>query len=352
MAEATPNTPLQFMVTGFRFISWETASAEFMSLAYRMLARHGIRRFCLADPMNDAAATVAGARLVKKEGGEFVIAALVFTLSPIHDDAHYAECARQYAASPDIDAVYIEDPGGLLSQQRAATLIPGVMAQLRGKPLELHSHNTIGLADMTYIDAPNLGVSALQCASGAAADGFSNPPVERIVANLRSLGHRVDLDDDALARVSNYFTQLARGGRLRSGRPMGFDAAYLRHQLPGGTVGTMRRHLAEQPHRAPGRRRARRTRPRAPGTRLADRNDAVRADGDCAGGDERDRQGTLRDDSRRSDPLRAGPLRPAQRADRPARHGAHRGRCRAHASCARNRRWRRCPNCADASDPR
>ena len=34
MAEATPNTPLQFMCTGFRFISWETASPEFMALAY------------------------------------------------------------------------------------------------------------------------------------------------------------------------------------------------------------------------------------------------------------------------------------------------------------------------------
>ena len=34
MAAATPNTPLQFMSTGFRFISWETASAEFMALAY------------------------------------------------------------------------------------------------------------------------------------------------------------------------------------------------------------------------------------------------------------------------------------------------------------------------------
>src|ERR1700743_3399512 len=53
MAEATPNTPLQFMSTGFRFISWETAHPEFMSLAFRVLARNGIRRFCLADPMND-----------------------------------------------------------------------------------------------------------------------------------------------------------------------------------------------------------------------------------------------------------------------------------------------------------
>ncbi len=39
------------------------------------------------------------------------------------------------------------------------------------------------------MDAPDYGVSALQCASGAAADGTSNPPSERVVANLRALGH-------------------------------------------------------------------------------------------------------------------------------------------------------------------
>src|SRR3954464_2198037 len=130
MAAATPNTPLQFMGTGVRFISWETASAEFMSLAYRVLANHCIRRFCLADPMNDAAANVTNARLVKQAGGEFVIAALVFTLSPIHDDAHYAAAARTLAACPDIDALYIKDPGGLLSPKRAATLVPAIKAAI------------------------------------------------------------------------------------------------------------------------------------------------------------------------------------------------------------------------------
>jgi oxaloacetate decarboxylase alpha subunit len=250
MAEACPNTPLQFMGTGFRFISWETASAEFMALAYRALARNGIRRFCLADPMNDAAANVVNARLVKRAGGEYVIAALVFTLSPIHDDAHYAACARTLAACPDIDALYIKDPGGLLSPKRAATLIPAIKAAMSestadAKPLELHSHNTIGLAEHTYLDAPAMGVSALQCASGAAADGISNPPIQRIVTNLRELKHRVDVDDEALAKVANYFTALAAAEGLDVGRPQGFDAAYLKHQLPGGTVGTMRRHLAE-----------------------------------------------------------------------------------------------------------
>jgi oxaloacetate decarboxylase (Na+ extruding) subunit alpha len=245
MAAATPNTPLQFMSTGFRFISWETAHPEFMALVFEVLTRNGIRRFCLADPMNDADSNIACARLVKRGGGEYVIAALVFTLSPVHDDAHYAAAARELAACPDIDAVYIKDPGGLLSPRRAQTLIPAVKAVIGDKPLELHSHCTIGLAEHTYMDAPGYGVSVLQCASGAAADGTSNPPAERIVANLRALGHAVSVDDEALHEVSRYFTRLAQAEGLPSGQPQGFDAAYLQHQLPGGMVGTMRRQLGE-----------------------------------------------------------------------------------------------------------
>ncbi len=246
MAQAMPRTPLQFLSTGFRFISWETASPEFMSLAFRTLVNNGMRRFALADPMNHAESNVACARMVKAAGAEYVVAALVFTISPIDDDARYVERAHQLAASPDIDALYIKDPGGLLTPLRARTLIPAVMAAIGDKPLELHSHCTIGLGELVYMDAPAWGVSAVQCASGAAADGISNPPSERVVSNLRSLGHQVDIDDQALAEVSRYFTRLADVESLPAGHPQPFDASYLRHQLPGGMIGTMRRHLAEQ----------------------------------------------------------------------------------------------------------
>src|SRR3954471_24548541 len=245
MAAATPNTPLQFMSTGFRFIAGETASPEFMALVFRVLARNGIRRFCLADPSNDADSNIACARMVKQGGGEYVIAALVYTLSPVHDDAHYIERARKLAACPDVDALYIKDPGGLLTPNRARTLIPAIKAVIGDNELALHAHCTIGLAELTYMDAPNYGVSAVQCASGGAADGTSNPPSERVVANLRALGHTVEIDDKALAEVSRYFTRLAEAEGLPMGRPQAFDAAYLKHQLPGGMVGTTRRQLAE-----------------------------------------------------------------------------------------------------------
>ena len=154
------------------------------------------------------------------------------------------------AACPDIDALYIKDPGGLLTARRARALIPAIMAEIGDMPLELHNHCTTGLAEPACLDAAELGVAALQCASGGAADGTSNPPIQRMIANLRTLGHTVEIDDEAVAEVADYFTALAEAEGLPTGRPMAFDAAYLRHQLPGGMVGTMRRHLADHgvPH--------------------------------------------------------------------------------------------------------
>ena len=245
MAEICRETPLQFLSTGFRFIAWETASPEFMELAFRALATNGIRRFALADPNNDAASNVEVARLVRRAGGEQVIGALVYSISPIHDDAHYAAAARTMAASPDIGALYIKDPGGLLTPKRAQTLIPAILAEIGDKPLELHNHCTIGLAEPACLEAADLGVVAVQCASGGAADGTSNPPIPRMLANLKAMGHSVDIDEDAAREVAEYFTALAEAEGLPTGRPMHFDAAYLRHQLPGGMVGTMRRHLAD-----------------------------------------------------------------------------------------------------------
>ena len=73
MAKAAPNTPLQFLSTGFRFISWQTASPEFMALAFKTLIKNGLRRFALADPMNDADSNVACAKMIKAVGGESVV---------------------------------------------------------------------------------------------------------------------------------------------------------------------------------------------------------------------------------------------------------------------------------------
>ena len=74
-----PKTPLQFMSTGFlvsyrgrRRIRrlWRSHLPHWPAMAY-------VASVC-ADPMNDADSNIACARTVKRSGGEYVIAALVF----------------------------------------------------------------------------------------------------------------------------------------------------------------------------------------------------------------------------------------------------------------------------------
>ncbi|MDR3455414.1 MAG: hypothetical protein P4L96_21845 [Rhodoferax sp.] len=253
MKARMPRTPLSFLSTGMRFISWETAHPELMDLSYRLLVRNGIERFMVMDPMNNMKAVIDSATAIAAAGAREIVGAVVYTVSPIHDDAHFAAAARLLAAAPTINRVYLKDPGGLLTPERARTLLPALRAALGGKPLELHSHCTIGLAPFTYAEAPELGVQTLHTAVRPLGNGSSQPAIENVVANLRSQGGTVDLDMDAVGRVSNYFVSLAAAEGLAPGVPQEYDMRYFQHQLPGGMIGTMRRQLREmrQEHRLP-----------------------------------------------------------------------------------------------------
>lgn len=240
-----PETPLQLITPCIRFISWEASDPEFMRLVYRCLMRNGIGRFVLLDPMHDMDTLIDAATMVREEGEALNMAALTYTLSEVHDDGFYANCAEQIAHSGLFDSVYIKDPSGLLSAERAATLIPAVRAKLGGLPLELHSHCTIGLSQFNYLVAADIGIDALHVGVGPLGNGSSLPPAERTIANLREHGHDVNVNEKALAAMSSYFTRLAEAEGLPAGVPLEYDAAYLRHQLPGGVMTTVKRQLKE-----------------------------------------------------------------------------------------------------------
>jgi oxaloacetate decarboxylase (Na+ extruding) subunit alpha len=251
MKARMPRTPLSFLSTGMRFISWETAHPELMALSYQLLVRNGIERFMVMDPMNNMQAITDSAKAIANAGAREIVGAIVYTVSPIHDDAHFADAARVLSAVPTIHRVYLKDPGGLLTPERARTLLPALHAALGDKPLELHSHCTIGLAPFTYAEAPELGVQTLHTAARPLGNGSSQPAMENVVDNLRCRGTSVDLDMEAAGRVSQYFAALAAAEGLPTGVPQEYDMRYFQHQLPGGMIGTMRRQLREmrQEHR-------------------------------------------------------------------------------------------------------
>jgi oxaloacetate decarboxylase alpha subunit len=245
VAEAMPDTPLGMITTGMRFISWVPADPEVMALSFRLVARHGIRRFQIADPSNDPERLKRLARMSRAEGVEEIVIGLTYSISEVHTHTYYAERAAALADCEEMDRLYLKDPGGLLTADAVRELAPHLLAAAGGRPVELHSHCTIGLAPYVYLEGVKAGFDVVHTASGALARGTSQPEALSTARNLEASGFAHGLDLDAQAIVAEHFDALARAKGLAPGSPREFDAVYYSHQLPGGMVTTTRRMLEE-----------------------------------------------------------------------------------------------------------
>jgi oxaloacetate decarboxylase alpha subunit len=245
VSAAMPNTPLSMIGTGMRFISWVPADEEVIELALRLVVRNGIRRFQIAEPANHLGRLRRIAALARRAGVEEIVVGLTYSISEVHTHQYYAERAAELADCAEIDRLYLKDPGGLLTPDAVRELAPHFIAAARGRTIELHSHCTIGLAPLVYVEGVKAGFQVVHTASGPLSRGTSQPELGNTVRNLEATGYAHGLDLEAEAAVAAHFYAVAGAKCLPAGTPQEFDAAYYRHQLPGGMVTTTRRMLEE-----------------------------------------------------------------------------------------------------------
>jgi oxaloacetate decarboxylase alpha subunit len=176
--------------------------------------------------------------------GVQIVLALSYTVSPRHTDEHYAHKTRQLLPfKPDV--IYLKDQGGLLTVDRVRTLLPAIMRNTDGIPLELHSHCTTGLADLVYLEGLRLGVRTLHTAVPPLAQGSAQPSVFNVARNARLLGFSPRIDEDMLHIVSERLAAIARLEKLPAGAPLEYDYAQYIHQVPGGVISNLRHQLGE-----------------------------------------------------------------------------------------------------------
>jgi len=170
--------------------------------------------------------------------------ALSYSVSPRHTDAYYGQKTREILAfKPDL--IYLEDQCGILTVDRARTLLPAIVHNAGAVPVELHAHCTTGQAPLVYLEALGLGIRTLHTALPPLADGPSQPSVFNIAYNARLLGHRTTLDEDALHRVAETLTAIGKSEKLPVGAPVEYDHAQYIHQMPGGVISNLQHQLAE-----------------------------------------------------------------------------------------------------------
>ena len=236
------NTPLSMMMH-CSISAFDVTPFPLLKLWMERIAANGINRVQLMESSNDMGNRVPETVGFAKDAGLKVCLALVYSLSPKHTDEHYAQKARD-AAKLNIDAIYLKDPGGLLTPERMQTLIPVILNNINGIPLELHSHCTTGLAPLCYLEAAKLGVKTFHTAIPPLANGSAQPSVLNVASNARFLGYTPAIDLDAIKPISDHFRFIAKKENLPIGAPLEYDYYQYIHQIPGGVISNLRHQLA------------------------------------------------------------------------------------------------------------
>lgn len=245
LVKAMPRTPLFGGVRSKGAWGFDIQPDSVVYLFTRRLAACGIKRLSIFDPLHDFANTCGTRRIAKAEGLEVEVP-LVFSLSPVHTDEYYAQKAAEIAKLNDVDVVKIKDSIGLLTPERVRTLVPAILANLNGLPVEIHSHCTTGLAPLCYLEAIKLGVRTVQTCVSPLANGNSLPSAENIVRNIRRLGYTSTVDDKVLETMAAHFRYIAKKEGKPLGAPVEYDLSQYEHQIPGGMRSNLESMLSQR----------------------------------------------------------------------------------------------------------
>ncbi len=174
--------------------------------------------------------------------GMETIVNLIYSVSPRHTDEYYAEKARDAAAIRPY-RICFKDVGGLLTPERARTLIPVILQNAGDVPVEFHAHCNNGLAPLCCLEAVKLGIKTLHTAIPPLANGSSQPSIFNVARNLRALGYTPIINEKEVKPVEEHFTAVAKRDRLPMGTPLDYDHSQYLHQVPGGMISNLRHQL-------------------------------------------------------------------------------------------------------------
>jgi len=172
LAKKMPNT-IRSGFAGAFILPFELATPRVMiELFYRRLVEIGVmnRAQITVNTFDQISRSLPWIVPMFRGLGVQIVLALSYTVSPRHTDDYYGQKTRDILPfKPDV--IYLKDQGGLLTVDRARTLLPVILQNANGVPVELHSHCTTGLADLVYLEALRLGVRTLHTAVPPLAQG-------------------------------------------------------------------------------------------------------------------------------------------------------------------------------------
>ena len=239
LKKAMPNTKLQMLLRGQNILGYKHYADDVVDEFVKMSIKNGIDIIRIFDALNDTRNMKQAMDSCKKYGG-ICEATISYTTSPVHTNEYFIKLAKELEKM-GADIICIKDMAGILLPYTAYELVKGIKKVVK-VPVHLHTHQTSGTGNLTYLKAIEAGVDIIDCALSALGNGTSQPATEPMVAVLQGTEYDTGLDLKTLNELSSYFDKVAdrlkKDGWLTE-KSLKTDVRALIYQVPGGMLSNL-----------------------------------------------------------------------------------------------------------------
>ena len=231
-----PNTKLQMLFRGQNILGYKHYADDVVDMFVKKSIENGIDVIRIFDALNDPRNLEQAIKSCKEYGG-ICEPAISYTTSPVHNEDYFVNLAKTLE-NMGADVICIKDMANLLLPYDAYSLVKKMKESIK-VPIHLHTHNTTGTGDMTYLMAAQAGVDIVDCALSPFANGTANPATEALVATLQGTERDTGLDLEKLSDVATHFRGVANKMKAEGTldpKVLNVDAKTLLYQVPGGML--------------------------------------------------------------------------------------------------------------------
>jgi pyruvate carboxylase subunit B len=244
LKKAMPNTPMQMLLRGQNLVGYRHYADDVVDKFVEKAAINGVDIFRIFDAVNDIRNMERSIKAAKKME-KHIQGGISYTISPVHSNELFAQFAVQLAER-GCDSICIKDMAGLITPKNAHELIRAVKKEVN-LPINLHTHCTSGMAQMSYFYACQAGVDILDTAMSPISGGSSQPATESLVASLQGTPFDTGLDLELLTEIKRYFEKIMEiYAPVFNPIAARLDTNVLVYQVPGGMLSNLVSQLVEQ----------------------------------------------------------------------------------------------------------
>ncbi|MBO6359058.1 oxaloacetate decarboxylase subunit alpha [Enterococcus casseliflavus] len=239
-------TKLQMLLRGQNLLGYKNYADDVVADFVTKSVENGIDILRLFDALNDVRNLETAIRATKAAGGHCQTA-ISYTTSQIHTVDYFVDLANKMA-DLGADSICIKDMAGVLTPQTGYELVSRIKDAV-DLPLEVHTHATSGIAEMTYLKVAEAGADIIDTAISSFAGGTSQPATESVAIALEDCGFATGLNLQKVAEIAEHFNPVRdrfREEGLLNPKVKDIEPKTLIYQVPGGMLSNLLSQLTEQ----------------------------------------------------------------------------------------------------------